>query len=268
MGVTGHFPPAEPGPNPLGADRPNRDACKQALAWSLVAVVLITVLMDLLDDEHDTAFHLGGAMVVAAIAAVPVGGVARSMRHRVRWWWYPPVVLSMALAVLAFTEGPRLLEVHRAEAQATQRLSLPEAIGRWHRDNAATQRILQSGRTGVERPEGLKSAVYRSGSDIMVLTTMSPPAGSKAARETATSPNGALRNVLAGAGVTDSESKDPGGLDGSLACGHSRAAQLVFCGWVGVKTGGLLAFPAGQISDLDAAAAQTRSIRKSITTAG
>jgi hypothetical protein len=236
--------------------------------WGIItATVLVTDVIGgvlLSSAQQNFAYVSGELFVSLVLVGLAVGFVAKAMGSRWQPWWTAPLVVVPAIALHL---GLHSIDVASHNASPTSRhaighvLSAPRHVGTWDADDSPRlrQAIAQvrsreksSARTagvrivarGYSRPSGERAFFIGFNAD----------AGSSFADELSASDK-AVRNLLAGGGVTKIDFEDPGKLGGSLACGLDPAngAQVVMCGWADPSSAATVVVSGGVLTLEDAA---------------
>lgn len=241
---------------------------------ALLAVHLST------EDSGSASFRAGEMIPIAGVSAVLVALLAQavSTRRTAPWWIVSLSVLMVsALWYSGVHIAPRLADDARAEVsgQADYVLSAPERAGEWERlrgegaiqrEAEMRSRIAQAPESQTEGLDDVVYAEYRSGFSRLGFLGINTSGEFK--DDLRESSRQALRNFMAGAGVTSPEQVDEGDLGGTMACSGDAPglpAGVIFCAWADASTLGQVTIVQVNL-DIDDAAAITRDFRDHVTT--
>lgn len=248
--------------------RLNAGAYRLAIPVGVAVGILLWAVVRRWSTESD-AFVFGETVAVGAAAGLLVALLAHVSRFRWRWWFYPPVIASIAgliVGLMALTGSPTSSGPSTTRAAE---LAVPASFETLPRiDPELVERARVTAEATVKRQvEGVEALVMgqyaepgKAPSVAFVGINVVP--GSQADDDITESPDEAVLNYLAGAGVRARKALPPGPLGGAMMCGWItvESGHGYTCAWATSGVIGVVTFVGG-ITGFDHAAKRTREFR-------
>jgi hypothetical protein len=240
---------------------------KMALPWGVCVWIALAVI-HVQRSTEPAAYVLGQTFAWGMIAGAAAAVLALVSRFEWRWWFYPPVVLTIGFVFYGLSS---LNDSPTSSGRSTTRMELtaPASFGALDGVDAAN---LDEMRTEIEDKmdrgtDGVESAVVgqygpNGGRPTVAFFGINVAPDSRFDDEIDESPSRAVLNYLAGAGVDEGEYVETGRLGGAMRCApvDQQGADYV-CAWSTVGVLGVVTF-LDEVSDIDEAAERALEFRE------
>jgi hypothetical protein len=253
---------------PAAQPRPNRGAGYRAFAWAFAAyfVALVAVLPHEHVRRHD--FVAGELLPAAVLGWLATWGVAHGSTRRWSWWVYPLVAVSLVAVVSAMVlvRAERHLVAggtgHNS-APPLHELVAPEGQGNWIKLDTATAHQAEdlAARAKDQMGPGVDSVVaglYDHHAPLVRVLFV----GINGTLDEGASLESQLRDAMAGYGVNDYDTFEPGAAEGALGCGNAakEGQRVLVCMWMGNQRTVMATWSDPEL-DAEQAAALTAELR-------